>query len=360
MHLEIVKPTVSGGQTVSGQDRHTFLADAVIGAHGSFADWVFVLVQELAAAAHRIVRRVDRFDALDFVTNPCPVLLSNYPSAQLVDAIERGDVRVLFVAEPPIETLTFMRRTMGISTLDAIRSQTASAVGNLVIGRSPFSRVLESNSTRSIAQIVDLIATHFELEITYQHRQQIAFGAQPDHCRSKAQDLPGAVDELTPEHSLGLRDRDVNQICQDVLEPLLAMACYGAARPVVWPTEVFTFADSPTSLPPANAAIVGPSRNLFYGPYFYLPPSRYRVEAQLLFSKEVEAIPFALEIHAGNWLARALIKEGRPGRFRGSFCCHHYDAATAVEIRLRNVQPIESGSLSLVEILFFAEPKDRA
>lgn len=339
-----------------------FLAHAVVGAHGSFSEWVFARVTELAAAAGRQVQHVDRFHRIDFNRVLKPVLLSNYPSNQLVEGIETGDIRALFISEPPILTFDYLRYTIGVDPIDALRSLTASAVANLAIGRSPHSFVIERSSERSIAAIIDLVATHLDLSVDADVRREIAERASAGKGASAklSELLPAdlSLDRAAPKPIDGLpEERPYEIILQEILDPLMAMARYGSARPVAWPADVFTFFDTRRTPPPVNAKVAGPSRNLFYGPYLYLPPASYRVEVALVASEDLGDIPFILEMHAGTWLAKARIERTRPGRFNGFFHLDHFDATTTVEIRLRNEMPAERGQLTLVELLFFPEPE---
>lgn len=339
---------------MSGFKPIPFLADAVIGAHGDLANWTFALVNVLVGLdARRPVRWIDRFDPIDFVVDPCPVLLANYPSNQLIDAIERKDVRVLFLLEAPLDTLRSMQRSMGLAPMEAIRSQTASAIANRAIGLSPHVRVLQRTTSRSVEQVVAMICDHLELHVPSDAQSSVADTASAGLGRNAT---PEAVlAELNHRSSTTQYDTALDSACQAILDPLLAMASFETARPVVWPTEVFTFSDMPSAPAPSVIAIAGPSRNLYYGPYLYLPAARYRVEAYLVFSDEIGAVPFVLEVHGGNWLAKARIEERHPGRYRGYFHLDHYDPTTTVEIRLRNESAVASGRLSLVEMLFFIE-----
>lgn len=144
-------------------------------------------------------------------------------------------------------------------------------------------------------------------------------------------------------------------VCSDVIDGALAMARFGSARPIVWPTEVFSVAAPRSADNSTGVELTGKSRNIYYGPYFYLPPSRYQVEIFVNFSDDTTPVPFSLEVHADAWLSRTTIDRWRPGRFRGAFDLVHTDATSTVEIRLRNLTEISRGSLSLVEVLFFAE-----
>lgn len=337
------------------QPRFIALADVVIGAHGAFADWMFALIEDLAAVAGRSVQRIDRFHQFDFSEEPRPIFLTNYPSPQLILAIERGDVRVLFLSEPPVETLRYMQCRLNLSVMDAIRSQTASAVANLAIGRSTHSRVVERDTDRTVLQLVHVVASHLEMKIPDDDCDRIvARAAGPAGPSATPNEVLASGADVSAIDREGA-DRRMDRACREILEPLLVMARFGGVRPIVWPTDVFTFHDRPGAPPPDDPAIAGPSRNLYYGPYLYLPPSSYRVEALMVFSEDIGAVLFVLEVHAGNWLARARIEERQPGRFRGYFELEHFEATSTVEIRLRNETPVTSGRLSLVELLFYAQ-----
>lgn len=334
------------------------LADAIIGSHGHFSQWMFEVVEILGKHCDRAVRRVDRFDRFDLSADIRPILLVHYPSLQLIDAIERGDIRVIFLSEAPHLTLQFMRTVMQIPFLDSLRSQTASAIANLAIGRSEHTRVVERGSDRSVADLLKLIASHLELKPSSLVKEAVverASRGQGQHAL--VDDVLRTEIEAASAARLTAAPADATQaeICREIIDPLLAMASGSQVRPVVWPTPVFTFYDAPNRQPPIAPIISGPSRNLYYGPYLYLPPTKYRVEVSLNFSDEISEIPFIIEVHAGSWLSKGRIERRRPGQFRGYFNLEHHDATTTVEIRLRNEVPVEQGQLSLVELMFFVE-----
>jgi len=67
-----------------------------------------------------------------------------------------------------------------------------------------------------------------------------------------------------------------------------------------------------------------------------------------------------IEVHGGGWLAKVRISKRAAGGYRGYFFLDHCDAASTVEIRLRNESPVISGTLSLIELSFFMiETTDR-
>ena len=333
-----------------------------MGAHGAFADLVFSLTEEIAHAAGIGSLRIDRFDIIDFSDAPSRVLLCNYPSNQIVTTIARGDLVVLFLLEPVADTLLFMERSLGIEPLASIRSQSASAVANLAIGQCNTVRYLDRTQDNNTL-----------LQLTKNLSDFLGVGLTPEQCRALAGGVSlglgceAGVEEFLARRAEGLRgtDRDTvyapaiarpwADVGRDVVDGALAMARFGSPRPIVWPTEVFSLGASRLKGTPGAVAAAGPSRNIYYGPYFYLPPSRYLVEVFVHFTADTTLVPFALEVHAGAWLTRATIENWHPGRLRGAFDLVHTDATSAVEIRLRNLAEITHGALSLIEILFLPE-----
>jgi len=291
---------------------------------------------------------MDRFDPWDLPTDKRPIILSSYPSAALLANIARGRVRVLFLLEPPHRTLRFMQAHLGVPAIEAIRSQTASAVANLAVAASPSAKILRRDSERSVRDVVRLICDHFRLNVSHAAFEEIV-------ASSAGPAGPGAqLDDVLPQDG-ATSDDTLDTACQLIVEPALRFAEGETLRPIVWPTEVFTFHDQPEAPPPPIPSIAGPSRNLYYGPYFYLPPATYRVEANLVFSRDFPDVPFVIEVHTEAWLAKARISERLAGRYRGYFHLHHTDPTAAIEIRLRNESPVANGHLSLVELLFFVQ-----
>jgi hypothetical protein len=138
-----------------------------------------------------------------------------------------------------------------------------------------------------------------------------------------------------------------------VLDPLAALGRGDGVRPIVWPTEVFLSGDKPDHPVPPVAAVAGPPRTLYYGPYFHLPPARYRVELVMGFSPEVADVPFLLEMHANYCLARVRIDRRQSREYRGYFVMNHTDPIATLEIRLRNAVAVAAGHTELIELRFF-------
>lgn len=300
---------------------------------------------------------------IDFSADPERILLCNYPSNQIVSAIARDDLKVLLLLEPSADTQQFMQQALGVEPLEAIRSQSASAVANLALGRCRNIGILEQSRGQSMLQLIDSIGLNLGLSRAQNQWMSLAdqssedLGPEANVVDVLAKRAKGWSKDAQATHSPDT-GRAWSEVCGDVIDGALAMALFGSARPIVWPTEVFSVAAPRSSDHPTGVALTGQSRNIYYGPYFYLPPSSYRVEIFVNFSSDATPVPFSLEVHAGAWLSRTTIDHWRPGRFRGAFDLVHTDATTTVEIRLRNLAEISRGSLSLVEVLFYAKREE--
>lgn len=338
----------------------SILGNVVLGAHGAFCEWVFGVVQLLSdALPERTVLRIDRFDRIDLWDHSRPTVMTFYPSRLLIHSIDRGDVGVVSISEPPTLVASFLENALGVSINEAIRSQTASAVANVAIANNPHVLHLARETQRTAADLIRLLSQFLDLSVAPEAFDRIVDTAtsglgpaaeiEAVLQRSARYYVAPTNDNLRPAGN------PIFEACNAIIEPLQALAKGDRTRPIVWPTSVFKFADEPDHPPPQVASISGPVRNLYYGPYLYLPPAKYRVEVILTFSDEIETVPFVIEVHAGSWLAKARILPRRAGLYRGYFVLDHHEPTETVEIRLRNDSTVASGRLSLIELLFFLE-----
>ena len=305
------------------------LGAVIIGPHGPLTNWVFDIATRLALAdPRRPVRKIDRNDGIEGLTYKRPIYLTNYPSPAVVAAIEAGDLSVIFVTEDPRDVLGWQSRALGLPMLESIRAQTASAVANRVVAQSDDVLMIDRLMARNGLSIVERIASALALPLSDDVQSMIETGEGGDTPGLEAI-LAARGDCYAPPYETvpnqGFLRQDAAQIASSVLDPLIAMARGDAVRPVIWPTAVFTFSASPGGPVPPVADVAGPPRTIYYGPYFYLPPARYRVEAILNFSEDIQDLPFVLDIYGHTPLASARIERRRAGGYRGYFLFDHVD-----------------------------------
>ncbi|MEO1205112.1 MAG: hypothetical protein AAFV45_02160 [Pseudomonadota bacterium] len=315
-----------------------------------------------AASTDRTIHFVDRQDEIDFSTPPRPIFLTYYPAPDLITAIDDHDASVLYVVEDPIDILRYQMRELNLSQIESIRAQTCSAVANPMIGRADRVRYVRRESRSPVSAVIEKIATHLKLPLADAEKpavlDELSNGLGPDAILEDI--LAVAKGNYQPQARAG-RTGLVDQIelcALQVMEPMIAMAFGDATRPIVWPTNVFKFAD-PIEQPEATMTdIGGPVRNIFYGPYFHLPPCRYRMEALIAFSEDVRDIPFRIEVVGNGLVTHARIENRRADNYRGYCEFTNTDPISTIEVRLRNDQFVEHGRLRLIEMAFFKLPEE--
>jgi hypothetical protein len=326
------------------------LGHVVIGPPNAFTTFAFDVAKiVLATQPSRSVRPVDRTDSISDLALARPVYLCNFPSLEIVDAIESGDLAVLFVDSDALRVTHPLRLPAGAPPHEAIRAQTASAIANLAIGRSAMATRLGWSATKSVAGYAKDVGRWLSIAIPDEDIAGLcqSLGFSSDEAWS---------DTLFDQHSADAApDAFTQELTTLIVDPLFAMALGQASRPVVWPTEVFFSGDHLDHQAPKVADVTGPARVIYYGPYFHLPPAKYRVEAILAFSKHIEDVPFSLEIHGSYCLARVRIDPRAEGAYRGEFNLTHRVATDTLEIRLRIDQGAIEGQVSLSELRFFVD-----
>lgn len=338
-------------------------ASIVLGAHGVYITWIFDVARRLAARAPgKCVTQIDRDDGIESAGQIHRIYLTNYPSTAAIDAIERCDLGVVAVIEDPADILAFQTSALSLTYLQSIRAQTTSAVANLAIGKSQTVTILSRDHAGPAKTIVKALAQTLKVDLSQSELDIVlneVTNGRPNDCLEAV--LLRQLANYLPPARQGVGDIQIDHLnlARSVLDPLQAMLRGSTIRPVSWPTPVFKFSDHPDAPPPEIVDVAGPARTLYYGPYFHLPPCRYRVEALLAFSEEIEDVPFVLEIYGERLdtlaLARARIERRKAGGYRGYFVFDHLDATQSLEIRLFVEQGVDKGKLALIELLFFVE-----
>lgn len=341
------------------------LADVVTGPHCPTTEWVFRAVQLIAAGqSDRLARIVDRLDDIQFDAPPRPIFLTHYPAPELIAAIADGDTNVLYVIDDPIDVLRYQTKVLNVSPTESIRAQTSSAVANLAIGRAERVSYVRRESNKQISRVIEAIAAHLNIKLGAERAteisQEMSGGLGPSACLEDV--LKTHLETYAPPvRSVGGGVFDQFDFCTlQVVDPMISMAFGDHTRPIIWPTQAFSFTDQPAQPTMSTTDISGPVRNIFYGPYFHLPPARYRMEALIAFSHDVRDIPFSIEVVGKGLIARARIADRRADNFRG-FCEFTYtNPIDTIEVRLRNDQVVEKGQLRLVEMAFFTRSNTSA
>lgn len=157
-----------------------------------------------------------------------------------------------------------------------------------------------------------------------------------------------AFDPALPEPQLS---GQALALTRQVLAPMLAFAIGEAGEPIVLPLSCFYSGDHPGEQASPIVDTVGPARILYYGPYFHLPPGRWRVDIQLFFPNDVPDSLLAAEALGRTRLARIEFRPTYGGLFQASMNLAIDRTEERIEFRVWLLGGTISGQLGLRQIL---------
>lgn len=333
----------------------------VIGAPGGLAFWSFEVLRALA--------KKNRLGPIEIsmigVGKPVPeaaekatgrILLTNYPSAEFIDAIEQKDVRILYLSESPAGIVNYLRVATKRSTIEAVRICSASYAANLALRGAKNAIVLDRGLDITVADAIGAICQHLGLAVDAGDIEAYATHVAPETPKKGA--LNAAVMRFLPtadNSGSDISDDDnlAGELVPVILEPLAALVTESDVRPIVWPWRAFYSAELPTQPASDVVHLIGPARMLYHGPYLHLPSGRYEAEIIVAIAEQDADTSFRIEVHAGEaCLVRARFKSRQSGRFSGKFAFTHAYVGAEVQVQIITERGSINGRFSLLQISF--------
>ncbi len=294
----------------------------VIGLPGAFADWGLSWVREILAHAGletQVVPLEDAAPGLRIGFGHVPV-----PAPQ-------GGRSVIFLdtAAAAVGGL-LLRRTEPVEVARDLTATLAPLAAALQTGGA---LLVQRSSSMDLAATRRAIAGH------------LLPGMPPPDC---AMPCEAALDLHDPEPQL---TGQALALTRQVLAPMLALATGAACGPIVLPLTCFYSGDQPGEQASPIMDTTGPARVLYYGPYFHLPPGRWRVDVQLFFPNDVPASMLAAEVLGSTKLARVEFRPTHGGLFQASMNLTVDRPEERIEFRLWLLSGTISGQLGLRQIV---------
>lgn len=335
------------------------IGSLLVGEPGRVSRWAYDLLLKLVAASDGwAAREVGCYFDPQPVPNRKALLLSNFPSPRIGNAMAAGRLNTVLLVTDPDLFITFMQQFDKVSLREAVRFHSAGHVANIAFSRAPHrSFVVPDLAAPARAFVSDLIG-RLRIDIAPEAADAAirALNADPD------QPLADAIKARFPRFDAAALAQAAAEhpqsaaIARQVLVPLMALALGRRDQAIVWPREVFLSADAPDTPLPETASIVGPSRNIAYGPYFHLPPATYTAEVVITFRDGAEEIPFVIEVVAERTLARCEMQPPASGRYVCRFQFAHTDPAKAIEMVVRTTKGAIEGEISLDSVMLWVAP----
>lgn len=336
-------------------DRASYKGALVVGPSSIFAAWVHNLLRDAAAAMTLQLRFLDKFDDVGPEEEWSQTLyLTQFPSAPVISIIEGGRMPVLALLDEAQDAVAYIRRSSGCTFIEALRVATSGAVADRALLHADSALVLHRNYRGSTSGLIDKMLDHLVMRIPAEAYKAI-----------KQKYLGSALEELTLENSLqrapfykppGEWSNELTAaeaaIVDEVLKPMVLMALQENCVPIRWSYRVLLSGDRPNEPAPMIAEVAGAARNIYYGPYFYLPPGTYRARLVAGFSKEAVGLPFSADVAGSTQLAKARFRPAEPGILEGEFLVVHNLPQDSLEMRFRNDEGEIDGQVGVAWIEF--------
>jgi hypothetical protein len=332
-----------------------FRGALVIAPPSIMGTWGLELLRDAAAAMNPPLRfyLLDRLDTVDLSISSQTVYATQFPSASVLSIINDGRLPVVGFLDDATDSVAYQRRLSCCSFMDALRMATCSAVANRTLLQGHSSIVYYRRDAVAPDRIVEQVLDHLALFIPPEGHEIL----KRKYCLA-ATDLQGLETSLAERVTRYEPQRGWNKeltgeeasIVDQVVGPLVNMASIKARIPITWPLRVFLSGDRPDTQASRIAEITGAARIIYYGPYFYLPPGRWKAELVVGFSEDAVGSAFTVEVHGSSLMARAKFRALRAGLFSGVFIFDHIRVQDHIEMRFRNDQGAIEGRVGLAWI----------
>ena len=328
-----------------------------LGASTVLGTWGFGILQKILLECKGVLEVVESSEPLSADekrdgTNR--LLISRNPKQALFELLLTDTLPVIAFIDHPVDSIRSVKQLNDCGTVEAIRSVTETAAAARTLERSRRILVVDrdfggGDARRVVAGMAAYLLGYYEghgLE-EFLAREDVAASAE-DSVPMELE-LRNQVPHYLPaeESRRKLSAEDIETI-QSTLGEMTIWP--GRAVSTRWPRTVFLQGDEPSVPTGAITEVAGVARALYYGPYFYLPASRYKVRVTLGFSADTAHTTFTLTGWDGELLGSARVKPTAAGIFVATFDIDVPRPYRPVELRISNDVTAIEGKIALVEV----------
>lgn len=328
-----------------------------LGASTVLGTWGFEILQKILLECKGTLEVAEQNEPIDPQEEPRPdtnrLLLSRNPREALFNLLSGADLPVIGFIDHPVDAVRSVKQAHDCGTLDALRIVMESAAVIRTLERRRRVLIVDrdfagGDARRIVASIATYLLTFYEgqgLE-EFLARDDVSAVDEPIPMELELRNLVPAY--LPLEESRRALSVDDVELIQASLGELSIWP--GRAVSTRWPRSVFLLGDEADFSTRAVTEVTGVARILYYGPYFFLPASRYRVRVTLGFSAETAGTTFTLDGWDGELLGSARVRPSSAGIFVAAFDLEVGRPYRALEIRIQNDQGAIDGKIALVEV----------
>jgi hypothetical protein len=303
----------------------------VIGFPGTFSDWGLACVRQILQAGGHTARVLPLDQEPRDPGDPAavPVLFGHGPS---VTGTGSAPARTLVFLDHPAWPLHELL-ARGCEPVEAARTLTATLAPLKAILREDGVLLVRRTPGMDLAATRSLIAAHI--------------AGMPTLPLDPAADcLPidtsGSVPPVAGQALTLLRQ---------TLTPMADFVTGTTRGAIVWPLASFYSGDHPSELASSFLDVAGPSRVLYYGPYFHLPRGHWRADVQLIVSGNMHDKLLAVDVFSNVELARHEFKPAQGGLLQASLPFVVRRMEERIEVRVQLLEGAIEGHLGLKQVL---------
>jgi hypothetical protein len=272
-----------------------------------------------------------------------------FPGPATMEAILAGKVRPISLLLDPLDAVLYIARTEKREIPVALRRQTAAHIAHTVTWSVGGHVALSLPPETPVGSLIVTLAHALGIDIDRAMYDAVTAAAKLDG------NLPidTVVAAKVPAHGELRREPppvmpDLGRAIVDVLGSMCARPASTGVE-IVWPRATFLSADvGGGQAAPETLQLLGPARNLFYGPYFHLPTGTYDATLTMAFEGRMEDVEFSIDVDTGTGLlGRFTIGARNSGLYRAHLDFTVTDSTRPIELRIRNDRGSIEGTVSL-------------
>ena len=329
----------------------------VAGLPGRFAEWCDAVTARLAETVQGPTQ-ILHANTLDEISRGLlragplqAVLASRQPSGRLRTALIAAQRRFVVALDDPRVALSQIVGGDSNNMAAAIRAVAGSCAGVAGYIVAPGALLLYAEPTSHDAEATaSAIADHFQLSVKNATVAEIVrdladSGLTPE--RRDAVEAWETLDDTAKGVAIGALGSFVNS--------------FVVLQPIHWAPDLFSRGDRPGEPATGSVDITGRARCLVDGPHIMLPPGRWRLALELVFSPGAAEYEFAVEVSAGAPLGYRLIRPQRGGGLETNIeFVVDEGGEHPIDIRLSSQRAAFDGTVRLAKATLLPQPAAEA
>lgn len=300
---------------------------------------------------------IERFEAVEVNEGEArhrKIWVCSFPHASLIAAMRVPSVRSLAFIDDPVDSVRFMLDVNGLPFMNCLHHQTGAAACYVALRDNPLALIVPRTFAGLACDVVKHVAKHIGAYLAISIRNEIAHEFTGQFENASLEDAlrrRGAYYRSLENHDV-FDDQQLAYI-EQVLAPMQLLAVKSEGAVITWPFSLLIDGDTQQLATEMVVDLTGPPRYIFYGPYFFLPPGRWKFDAIFGFSDNLFGASFIIDVINSAPLVVAKFRADSAGIFKTTLDFVHERSHEPLEFRLLNEEGAIEGRVALASVHFY-------